>query len=97
MDHAPSAIKLNAGVRYLGWTRPMAWKNAPSRAMAYDTRALQRMALDAAPKHDSAIVAPSHLAAFDENNATDAACAMVVSFATCVIGSAYKYTMLTLM
>ena len=36
------------------------------------------------------MVAPSHFAAFDENSATAAACAMVVSFATCVIGRAYK-------
>ena len=46
--------------------------------MANETRALHRMALDIAPKQDRAMVAPSHVAAFDENSVTAAACAMVV-------------------
>ena len=46
------------------------------------------MALDMAPKHESAITALSQRAAFDEKRETAAACAMVSSCTTRVMGNA---------
>src|ERR1700730_18562000 len=87
----PCPIRLNAGVRHLGWITAMRLKKTPSCAMARYTRAPESVHVAAALKQEMAIISDSHTAALGENNATAAACAIVSWAAISFSGKAYTY------
>src|SRR5579872_4207462 len=88
---APCPIKLNAGVRHLGWITAMRLKKTPSCAMARYTRAPERVQVAAALKQEIAIISDNHTAARGENSAAAAAWAMVSCAAISFNGRAYIY------